>query len=100
MGMSWNLKISNENGCYISTIEINGQQTSMLVQAKVIGGMDKITLTFDKGLKGFGFENLREGDKLFELRVKNNQIITKWEKMTPRLTVKFKNDTISFMKNK
>jgi hypothetical protein len=72
----------------------------MIVRAIVIGDNNKINLKFDKGLKGFGFGSFKKNDNLLELSILDNQIITKWDKFTPRLSEKFKNDTICFMKNK
>lgn len=55
MGMIWDLVINKDTENYYATIEINGQQTYMIVKAIAVGDNTKINLKFDKGLKGFGF---------------------------------------------
>lgn len=96
MVMIWTLDIKQDKEDYVAQIEINGQQTYMFIQAKVNGNEEKINLTFDKGIDGIGYDNFKKGDSLLELIMENGKIKTKWNKITPMLVEKFKNDTICF----
>lgn len=96
MVMLWTLEIKQEKENYVALIEVNGQQTYMVIQATISGDNNKVKLTFDRGIEGVGYENLKKGDTLIELHVENGKIITKWNKLTPRLVENFENDTVCF----
>lgn len=100
MAMIWTLNIKQEKENYIALIEVNGQQTYMVIQAIVKGDNNKINLTFDKGINGIDHQNFRKGDTLFELKKDNGKIKTKWNKLTPILVENFKNDLQYFEVNK
>ena len=99
MVMLWTIEIKQEKENYVALIEVNGQQTYMLIQATVNGDKNKVKLIFDKGIEGVGYENFKKGDSLIELHVENEKIITKWNKLTPMLVENFKNDTVFFESN-
>jgi hypothetical protein len=100
MVMTWTLNIKQENDNYVALIEVNGQQTNMVIQALISGDSNKINLSFDKGIEGVGYQDLKKGDNLLELKFDSKKIKTKWIKLTPILEENFKNDTICFEKNK
>lgn len=100
MVMSWIIKIKKDKDDYIAIIEINGQQTYMIIEAYIKGDNNKINFFYYKGIDRSGFDDLKTNDHLFELRLINNQIITTWDKLTPRLLIDYKNEGICFIKNK
>ncbi|MES2575278.1 MAG: DUF5991 domain-containing protein [Bacteroidota bacterium] len=94
--MIWTLNIKQEKDNYTALIEVNGQQTYMVIQAIVKGDNNKINLIFDKEIEGAGYGNFKKGDNLLELTRENGKIKTKWNKLTPILTEEFQNDTLYF----
>ena len=101
MIMMWNLNIYKENNDYYAKIEINGQQTFMVIKAKIDGDDDQIRLCFDKEVDGFGFDEFKDGDVLFQLKKDKGNLVTNWNKLTPLLSENFKNSSLCFeLKNK
>jgi hypothetical protein len=101
MIMMWNLNIYKENNDYYAKIEINGQQTFMVIKAKIDGDDDQIRFCFDKEVDGFGFDEFKEGDVLFQLKRDKSNLVTNWNKLTPLLSENFKNNSLCFeLKNK
>lgn len=96
MVMIWTLKIKQENKDCIALIEVDGQQTHMVIRAIVSGDDNSINLTFDKGIDGMGYDDLKKGDHLLQLKREKGKIKTKWDKLEPILDEEFKNDTVCF----
>jgi hypothetical protein len=100
MLMVWHLEIKQENKDLMALVEVNGQQTNMVIQAKVLGDNQQIKLVFEKGIDGFGYDNLKKGDVLFELKKDLGKVLTKWVNLKPILTENYQNNTICFELNK
>lgn len=98
MVMSWSIEIEKVEREYLATIEVNGQQTYMIIKAIVKGTENNVSLIFEKGIDGFGYDNLKRGDNLLVLKKVDNQIMTIWEKLTPRLKEEFVNECTCFQR--
>lgn len=85
MGAQWDLQILKEKQSYSALIEVNGQQTFMIIKAEVTGNPDKITLRYLETKDGSGTGKLKKGDKLFSLLNTKDSVVTHWEKLSPVL---------------
>ncbi len=101
MAMVWELSIIEENGEYIGVLEVNGQQTSMKLKTNIEGNPQHISVKFKQSLEGFGFEQLKLGDVLFRLeRNTEGEILTFWQTLEPRLSEKYQNGKVCFVRKK
>ncbi len=96
--MIWDLNIFKAENNYYAQIEINGEQTMMTLKAKVKCSKENAVFYFDKGISGFGYDYLKKGDNLFEIKMVKGQMITHWNILEPRLAEKYKNDIVCFVK--
>jgi len=84
MVMHWEIKIDEDSAGYFADLEINGWQTYISLQARVLGNEKEVAFLFSKHLK-VDLEKFNVGDTLFLLRRQGDKIITQWKALETRL---------------
>jgi len=82
--MQWELNVFKERDTCWGVLEITGLRTYVKLLTVLSGDSSHIDVIYNKYLDGA--EDFRPGDVLFSLTHTNNQLITTWNTLQPRLT--------------
>lgn len=100
MAMLWKLQLRPQAGGLAGELEVEGQQTFMKLKVRASGSAQDAQIIFVQGLDGNGYQQLKPGDVLLRLHREEpgGRITTHWGKLTPRLTEKYQNGQVNFVK--
>ncbi|MFW6016143.1 MAG: DUF5991 domain-containing protein [bacterium] len=92
----YEISLYKENSNYYADISIDGFQTIIRLQTKVIGDENSINLVFEKYLPDNLFESYNKGDILLSFEKENSEIYTSWGEIKPMLESNEKSGQVYF----